>query len=105
MTPSASAFCCASAPAKVIGLMAPAKVKGVTITHWPKRAMVMSPSSIGPSTRSGELVLTTLASPGWRRISASSRPRLSRLISNPSTTRSAPMQLGPQILSVRVVCR
>src|SRR6185369_1402043 len=67
--------------------------------------MVMSPSSIGPSTRSGELVLTTLASPGRRRISASSRPRLSRLISKPSTTRSAPMQLGPQILSVRVVCR
>ena len=47
MTPSASAFCCASAPAKVIGLMAPAKVKGVTMTHWPKRAMVMSPSSMG----------------------------------------------------------
>ena len=49
MPASASACCWASAPASVTGDMAPASVKGVTITHWPCSAKVISPSAIGMS--------------------------------------------------------
>jgi hypothetical protein len=34
MPPRASAFCCATAPARVIGAIAPASVKGVTTIGW-----------------------------------------------------------------------
>ena len=58
MPASASAFCCASAPAMVAGAMAPESVKGVSTIGWPCRAISIRPWSIGPSRRSGELVLT-----------------------------------------------
>ena len=46
---SASAFCCASAPASVTGLIAPISVNGVTATDWPCSAMVIRPSDIASS--------------------------------------------------------
>ena len=42
----------------VAGAMAPESVKGVSTTAWPCRAISISPWIIGPSRRSGELVLT-----------------------------------------------
>ena len=53
----ASACCWASAPASVTGDMAPASVKGVMTLTWPCSASVISPSAIGTSSCSGELVL------------------------------------------------
>ena len=57
---SASAFCWAMEPAKVTGLMAPAKVKGVRMEAWPERASSTSPSPMALSRRSGELELMTV---------------------------------------------
>jgi hypothetical protein len=44
---SASAIDSATAPAMVTGAIAPASVKGVTTTGWPRRASRIAPSSIG----------------------------------------------------------
>jgi hypothetical protein len=41
----------------VTGAMAPANVKGVTMTIWPREDIWMMPSIIGMSSLSGELVL------------------------------------------------
>jgi hypothetical protein len=60
MPASASAFCWASAPARVIGAMAPASVKGVRIISCPARAKSMMPWHMGTSSWSGELALTTV---------------------------------------------
>ena len=59
MAASASAIDCTTAPAIVTGAIAPASVKGVTITGWPRRAKRIAPSSIGQSCLSGleELML------------------------------------------------
>ncbi len=57
MPNNASACASVSAPAMVIGAMAPARVNGVMITSWPLRANSMMPSVIGRSSCSGELVL------------------------------------------------
>ena len=43
---SASAMDSVTAPDIVTGAIAPARVKGVTITGWPRRARRMAPSSI-----------------------------------------------------------
>ena len=60
MPNSASACASVSAPGMVIGAMAPASVKGVTIISWPWRANSMMPSVIGRSSCRGELVLQML---------------------------------------------
>ena len=57
---SASAFCCASAPAIVTGLMAPASVNGVAMVTCPARASSTSLSPMGMSRRIGELALMTV---------------------------------------------
>ena len=44
---SPSARLSATAPDIVTGAIAPARVKGVTITGWPRRARRIAPSSIG----------------------------------------------------------
>src|SRR5882757_5789756 len=54
---SASACASVKAPAIVIGAIAPASVKGVTITSCPFAANSMMPSVIGTSNCNGELVL------------------------------------------------
>ena len=46
--------------------MAPASVNGVATTGWPWRAISIRPSPIGPSRRSGELVLMTVIRDGSR---------------------------------------
>ncbi len=66
MTNRASAFCWAIAPASVAGLIAPARVNGVATTAWPWVASSMTPSDIGPSSRSGEFVLMIVIRLGRR---------------------------------------
>ena len=87
---SASAFCSERAPASVTGAIAPASVNGVMHTIWPRRANSMIPWSIGASSRSGELELTTVNTDGSRSIVASSTPREMRTISRTSTLRCRP---------------
>ena len=60
MPKSASACESVSAPEMVIGAIAPASVKGVTIISCPLAAKSMMPSVIGTSSCSGELVLQML---------------------------------------------
>ncbi len=90
MPASASAFCCTSAPAMVAGAMAPESVKGVITTIWLRRAISISPSIIGPSSRSGEEVLTMVKSDGSAESRSSSRPLAIRAISIASSIRSRP---------------
>ena len=90
MPASASAFCCARAPARVMGAMAPASVKGVTTTGWLWRANSIMPWAIGMSRRSGELVFTTVMSDGSRSMVAWSTPRAMRVISMQSMLRWRP---------------
>ena len=66
MPASASAFCWASAPASVIGAIAPASVNGVTHVTWLRDAISMMPCDIGTSSVSGELVLTIVNTLGSR---------------------------------------
>ena len=47
MAAKASAMDRATAPDMVTGAIAPAKVKGVTTTGWPRLAIRIAPSSIG----------------------------------------------------------
>ncbi len=102
MTPSASAFCCASAPASVIGHIAPASVNGVTITGWPYSAISIRPSAIGPSTRSGELVLTTVLTLGSDFSCSRSTPRAIAAMRMPSPTRPPPRQYSENARSDKV---
>ena len=60
MPARASACCSVSAPATVIGAMAPARQKGVMINTCPARAKSMMPCAIGMSSWRGELVLMTV---------------------------------------------
>ena len=87
---SASAFCSTSAPARVTGAIAPASVNGVMHTTWLWAANSMIPWSIGASSRSGELELTTVKTDGSRSIVAASTPRAMRTISSTSTLRWRP---------------
>ena len=84
---NASAFCCANAPASVIGAMAPAKVKGVMMTGWLCCANSIMPCDIGTSRRSGEFELMTVMSDGSRSRVAWSMPRAIRTISMQSMLR------------------
>ncbi len=90
MPASASAFCWASAPARVIGAIAPASVNGVTTTAWLCWANSMMPWAIGMSSRSGEFVFTTVISDGSRSSVAWSMPRAMRTISMQSRLRCRP---------------
>jgi hypothetical protein len=90
MPASASAFCCTSAPATVIGAMAPASVNGVITIGWLCRAISITPSSIGPSYCSGEFELTTVKSDGSRSSCSAEMPRAIRAISIASRMRTAP---------------
>ena len=92
MPASASAFCCASAPAIVTGAIAPARVNGVITTHWLRRAISMIPCNIGSSSRSGELELMIVSSDGSHSSCASEMPRAIRAISMPSRMRSVPSE-------------
>ena len=73
---SASAFCWASAPASETGVIAPASVNGVATTGWPWSAISMSPSDIGPSSRSGEFELMIVMTLGAASNPARSTPRI-----------------------------
>ena len=107
---SASAFCWASAPASVTGVMAPASVNGVATTGWPHVAISMSPSDIGPSRRSGEFVFTIVISVGSRtRVSRSTplvmlRPRWRRRRPSGPTPRQC-HDLSSRVASVRYMSR
>ena len=90
MPASASAFCWASAPASVIGAIAPASVNGVITIGWLCRANSIIPCDIGVSRRSGEFELTTVKTDGSRRMAASSMPREMRAISMMSRLRWRP---------------
>ncbi len=92
MAQSASAVCCATAPAIVTGAMAPDSVKGVTITGWPRRASRMAPSSIGQSCFSGEEELMLVYMRGAAANSSCVRPPAMRTISIASSTRSGPSE-------------
>ena len=83
---SASAFCWASAPASVAGVIAPARVNGVATTGWPQVAISMSPSDIGPSRRSGEFELTIVIRLGSRTSVSRSTPRVMHATSIASST-------------------
>ena len=91
MPNSASAFCCASAPASVTGLIAPISVNGVTATDWPCSAMVISPSAIMSSKRRGELTEMIVVTPGSSRIWSSVSPRAIAIISMPSSALPRPI--------------
>ena len=54
---SASAFCRVSAPAIVVGAIAPSRVNGVTMTGWPTEASSIIPSDMFASSWRGEFVL------------------------------------------------
>ena len=71
---SASAIDCATAPAIVTGAMAPASVKGVTITACPRRISRRQPSIIGWSCLSGEVELMLVYIRGVARNSSSDEP-------------------------------
>ncbi|CAB4699067.1 unannotated protein [freshwater metagenome] len=90
MPASASAFCNASAPAKVTGAIAPAKVNGVSTTIWLRDENSMMPCSIGMSRRNGELVLMTVKIDGSRSSVSSSIWRAMRTISRQSRLRWRP---------------
>ena len=90
MAASASAIDWTTAPAMVTGAIAPARVKGVTITGWPRRAKRMAPSSIGQSCLSGDEELMLVKSRGALSKVSRSRPEAMRAISITSSTRSEP---------------
>ena len=92
MAQSASAVCCATAPAIVTGAMAPDSVKGVTIVGWPRRARRIAPSSIGQSCFSGEDELMLVYMCGEASNSSCVRPAAMRTISIASSTRSLPSE-------------
>ena len=66
MPASASAFCWATAPASVIGAIAPDSVKGVITITWLRDENSMMPCSIGRSRRNGDDELMTLNADGSR---------------------------------------
>ena len=66
MPASASAFCWATAPASVIGAIAPDNVNGVITITWLRDENSMMPCSIGRSRRSGDDELMTLNTDGSR---------------------------------------
>ena len=72
MPASASAFCWATAPASVIGAIAPDSVNGVITITWLRDENSMMPCSIGRSRRSGDDELITLNTDGSRCSVASS---------------------------------
>ena len=90
MAARASAMERTTAPAMVTGAMAPASVKGVTMTGWPRRAKRMAPSSMGESCFRGDEELMLVKRRGWLSNSAWGRPEAMRAISITSSTRSAP---------------
>ena len=92
MPASASAFCCASAPAIVTGAIAPASVNGVITMIWLRRDISIMPCSIGSSSRSGEEELMMLSSEGSRVICSAEMPRPMRAISMPSRMRARPSE-------------
>jgi hypothetical protein len=70
--PPAPGACCATAPARVTGAIAPARVNGVMTTTWLRDEYSIIPCSIGVSRRSGEDELITVKIDGSRsRVSAS----------------------------------
>ena len=104
MPASASACCCDSAPASVTGLIAPASVNGVMTLTWPCSAIAISPSAIGSSSCSGELVLMMPVNTG---ISSASLSRVVpseiATISSASMARPVPSVCGCQFLSSSVI--
>jgi len=92
MAESASVSDCATAPAMVTGAMAPASVKGVTTTAWPRRARRRQPSIIGWSCFRGEVELMLVYMRGVAVKSSSLQPPAMRTISITSSTRSAPSE-------------
>ena len=92
MADSASARLSATAPASVTGAMAPAKVKGVTITGWPRFASRIAPSSIGQSCFSGLTELMFVYMRGVASNSSWLSPPAIRTISITSSTRSGPSE-------------
>ena len=88
----ASAFCWVTAPATVAGAMAPARVKGVTMTGWPCSAMAIMPSSIGVSKRSGEFALTTVTMLGSDFSFSRDLPLAIEMMDRPSSILSGPSE-------------
>ena len=99
----ASACCWASAPASVTGDMAPARVKGVMTLTWPCSASVISPSAIGTSSCSGELVLMMPVNTGRSTSDSRERPSEIATIAKASLVRARPKVWGCQFLSMRVI--
>ena len=72
--------------------MAPARVKGVTITGWLCSAMAIMPSSIGVSKRSGELAFTTVTILGSDLSSSRDFPLAIEMMERASSILSAPSE-------------
>ena len=92
MPARASAFCWVTAPATLAGAMAPASVKGVTMTGWLCSAMVIMPSSIGVSNLNGEFALTTVTMLGCSFSSWRDRFLAIQMMESASSIRSAPSE-------------
>ena len=100
MPASASAFCCARAPAIVTGAIAPASVNGVSMMIWLRDDISMMPCSIGVSSRSGDELLMMENNEGSASICSREMPRAMRAISSPSWLRSLPSEYTWKGLSV-----
>ena len=79
-----------TAPARVTGAMAPARVKGVTMVGCPRRARRIAPSSIGQSCLSGEDELMLVYMRGAASNSSCVSPPAMRTISIASSIRAVP---------------
>ena len=90
MAASPSATNCVTAPARVTGAIAPARVKGVTMTGCPRRASRMAPSSIGQSCLSGEEELMLVYMRGAASNASGVSPPAMRTISITSSIRAVP---------------
>jgi len=88
---SASAFCCASAAARLTGVIAPISVKGVITTGCPCVAMAIRPSAIASSKRRGLFTEMIVITPGLSAISSSVIPREIAIMRMPSMARPAPI--------------
>ena len=92
MAASPSATNWVTAPASVTGAIAPARVNGVTMVGWPRRARRIAPSSIGQSCLSGDVELMFVNMRGAASNSAWVRPPAMRTISITSSIRSLPRE-------------
>ena len=84
----------------VTGVMAPIRVKGVTMGAWPPRTISVRPPIISTSTRRGEFTLITVMMAGSPSSCSGARPRAMAAMAMVSTMRWRPMPRARKTLSV-----